>query len=397
MGTPPRLQQLKRDLDVLTPRSASTGTTNVDSTQMGMTQTGMTQTGMTQMGMTQTGMTQTGSTQTGSTQMGTIQKGADATGTGQQDRGRTASDPRQIPMPGWKDILLRSWHEVAENNIFLVAGGVTYAVLLALFPALAALVAIYGLLLDPVQVERQVAALSHVLPPESTQMIADELHKLVSASQGSLSIGAGVALLLALWSASRGMSGLVTAFNIAYEQKETRGFFKLNLVAVGLTVLMLVGGTVIIALVGVLPAAIQFVGLGQSAQLLVLLLQWPLLIVVVMTGLAVLYRYAPDRRQPRWRWVSPGAVAATVLWLAGSVAFSVYVAHFNSYDRTYGSLGGVVVMLTWLYLSSFVALFGAVVNAQSERQTTADSTEGAPRRMGDRRAHAADTVGEAAS
>jgi membrane protein len=313
----------------------------------------------------------------------------------EQDRGRTASDPRQIPAPGWKDILLRSWGEVSENSIFLIAGGVTYAVLLALFPALAALVSIYGLLLDPVQVERQVAALSEILPPESTRMISEELHSLVTAPHGSLTISACVALLLALWSASRGMSGLINAFNIAYQEKETRGFFKLNLIAIGLTVGMLVGGTVIIALVGVLPAAIQFIGLGDSAKWLLLLLEWPLLIVVVMVGLAVLYRYAPNRLQPRWRWVSPGAGVATLLWLLGSVGFTVYVSHFNSYDKTYGSLGGVVVMLTWLYLSAFVALFGAVINAQTERQTVADSTVGHAKPLGGRRAYAADTVGEA--
>jgi membrane protein len=341
----PRLEQLKRDLDVITPRQMDKFSSKVP----------------------------------------------------QRDRGRGASDPREIPMPGWKDILVRSWREVSESNIFLVAGGVTYAVLLALFPALAALVSIYGLLLDPAQVERQVAALSNILPQESTQMIAEELHKLVTASHGSLSISAGVALLLALWSASRGMSGLITAFDIAYKETETRGFFKLNLVAIGLTVLMLIGGTVIIALVGVLPAAIQVVGLENSAQWLLLVLEWPLLIIVVLTGLAVLYRYAPDRNQPRWRWVSPGAIVATILWLCGSVAFTVYVTHFNSYDKTYGSLGGVVVMLTWLYLSSFVTLFGAVINAQAERQTMADSTIGHPKPLGDRSAYAADTVGEATS
>jgi membrane protein len=313
------------------------------------------------------------------------------------NRGRAAQSPHQIPMPGWKDILVRSWGEVSDHNIFLVTGGVTYAVLLALFPGLAALVAVYGLLLNPTQVEAQVALLANVLPPESAKMIGDELHSLVTASNGSLSIGAGVGLVLALWSASRGMSGLVTALNIAYDEKETRGFFKLNFLAIWLTVLMLIGGTVIIALVGVLPAVLVFVGLESSTKWLLLVLEWPLLIAVVMLGLAMLYRYAPDRHPPRWRWVSPGAIVATVLWLLGSIGFTVYVAHFNSYDKTYGSLGGVVVMLTWLYLSAFVALFGAVINAQSERQTQADSTDGRSKPLGARRAYAADTVGEATS
>ena len=312
----------------------------------------------------------------------------------QRNRGRSASHPSQIPAPGWRDILVRAWGEVSENNIFLVAGGVTYAVLLALFPALAALVSIYGLLLDPAQVEREVSALSNVLPPESTQMIANQLHKLVGASSGTLGISAIVALLFALWSASRGMSGMITALDIAYQQKETRGFFKVNFVALTLTLLALIGGTVSIAVVGVLPAAMQIVGLGAQEQWIVAALEWPLLIVWVMTGLAVLYRYAPDRRTARWRWVSPGAVIATLLWIAGSIGFSLYVTHFNSYDRTYGSLGGVVVMLTWLYLSAFAALFGAIINAQAERQTEADSTVGHSRPMGDRRAYAADTVAE---
>jgi membrane protein len=351
MSTSPRLEHLKRELDVMTP--GHTGRAPA-----------------------------------------TVPRQAPATVPG-QSRGRSAGDPREIPMPGWKDIAVRSWGAVSENNIFLVAGGVTYAVLLALFPGLAALVSIYGLLLDPAQVEQQVEALSTILPAESAQMIGAELHTLVSAPHGSLSIGAGVALVFALWSASRGMSGLITALDIAYQQKETRGFLKFNLIAIGLTVLMLIGGTVTIALVGVLPAAIQIIGLGGSTKWLLLALDWPLLIVVVMTGLAVLYRYAPNRRSAQWRWISPGAVVATALWLLGSAGFTVYVAHFNSYDRTYGSLGGVVVMLTWLYLSAFVALFGAVVNAQSERQTLADSTVGPPKALGGRGAYAADTVGEA--
>jgi|SRR4051812_37247005 membrane protein len=312
----------------------------------------------------------------------------------QQNRGRSATEPTQIPPRGWRDVLVRSWREVSENNIFLVSGGVTYTIILALFPGLAALVSIYGLVLDPTQVEKQVAALSTVLPPDTARMIGDELHNLVSASSSALGLSALVTLLFALWSASRGMSGLITALNIAYEQKETRSFFKFNLIAIGLTILTLIGGIITIALVGVLPAVVGAIGLGGLTQWVLLGLEWPLLIIVVMTGLAMLYRYAPNRETARWHWVTPGAIVATVLWILGSIAFSVYVSHFSSYDKTYGSLGGVVVMLTWLYLSAFVALLGAVINAQAERQTVADSTTGHPKPLGDRRAHAADTVGE---
>jgi membrane protein len=312
----------------------------------------------------------------------------------QQNRGRSATEPTQIPPRGWRDVLVRSWREVSENNIFLVSGGVTYAVILALFPALAALVSVYGLVLDPAQVEQQVNALSTVLPPETAQMIGSELHNLVTASSRALGISAIVTLLFALWSASRGMSGLITALNIAYQQKETRSFFRFNMIAVGLTVLMIIGGVITIALVGILPAVVGAVGLGVATQWVLLGLEWPLLMIVVMTGLAVLYRYAPNRDEARWHWVSPGAIAGTVLWILGSIAFSLYVSNFSSYDKTYGSLGGVVVLLTWLYLSAFVVLLGAVINAQAERQTVADSTTGHPAPLGERKAHAADTVGE---
>jgi membrane protein len=320
-------------------------------------------------------------------------KACGRTGGTSDDRGRDAEHPGKIPAKGWLDVLWRSWGEVSEANLFLVAGGVTYAILLALFPGLAALVALYGLVLDPSQVEKQVSALSGVLPAQTQQLLSDELHKLASASSGTLGVSAVVGLLVALWSASRGMSGTITALDIAYEEKETRGFLKLNLLAIGLTVALTLGGLVVIALVAVLPAAVQLIGVGSVTKWLALMLEWPLLVLVVMLGLAVLYRYAPNRAKPQWRWVSPGAIAATALWITASIGFTVYVANFNSYDRTYGSLGGVVILLTWLYLSALTVLIGAVINAQSEKQTREDSTDAPPKPMGQRGARAADTLG----
>ncbi|HET7879828.1 MAG TPA: YihY/virulence factor BrkB family protein [Acetobacteraceae bacterium] len=312
-------------------------------------------------------------------------------------RGRHATRPQEIPARGWKDVAWRSWQEISDNNIFLVSGGVTYAILLALFPGLAALVSLYGLLLDPAQIEQQVGALAGVLPEQSQRMLTDELHQLASASNGALGISAIVGLLLAVWSASRGMSGLITAINIAYEQKETRSFFRFNLLALVMTLGAMIGGLITVALVAVLPAAVQLLNPGPLAKWLLLIVEWPLLIVFVMAGLALLYRYAPNRDEPQWHWVSPGAIVATLLWIIGSIAFTAYVANFASYDKTYGSLGGAVVLLTWLYLSSFTVLLGAVINAQSERQTRKDTTEGPPERMGRRGAYAADTVGPSTS
>jgi membrane protein len=237
--------------------------------------------------------------------------------------------------------------------------------------------------------------LAGVLPQQSREMLGQELHQLASAPKGALSFGAIFGLLVALWSASRGMMGLITAMNIAYEEKERRGFFKLNLLAIGMTLAAIVGGLLVIALVAVLPAVVQFVGLGSVTKWVLLVLEWPLLLAVLLLGMTLLYRYGPNRDKPQWRWISPGAIAAAVLWILGSIAFSVYVANFNSYDKTYGSLGGVVILLTWLYLSSFVLLLGAVINAQAERQTRQDTTRGRPEPMGNRNAHAADTLGQA--
>jgi membrane protein len=308
-------------------------------------------------------------------------------------RGREADHPGEIPPRGWKDILWRAWAEISDQNLFLIAGGVTYAVLLALFPGLAALVSLYGLAFDTAQIEKQVAALSGVLPAQTQELLSQQLHSLVAGSSGALGFAAIVGLLLALWSASRGMSGLITAINIAYEEKERRGFLTFNLIAIGLTVGLVVGGILAIALIAVLPAAVQLLAIGSATKWLLLLVQWPLLIILVLAGLAVLYRFGPDRDKPQWRWVTPGAIAATVFWIIASIGFTIYVANFNSYDKTYGSLGGVVILLTWLYLSALMVLLGAVINAQSERQTRKDSTDGAPQAMGRRGARAADTLG----
>jgi membrane protein len=308
-------------------------------------------------------------------------------------RGRDAERPGEIPSRGWLDVIWRAWGEVGDANLFLVSGGVTYAVLLALFPELAALIALYGLALDPSQIEQQVATLAGVLPEQTRQLLVDELHKLAGAPNSMLGLSAVVGLLIAIWSASRGMSGTITALNIAYEEKEERGFVKLNLVAVGLTLIFMMGGLLVIALVAVVPAAVELISAGAATRWLLLVLEWPLLMIVVMAGLAVLYRYAPDRAKPQWRWVSPGAIVATGLWVVASVGFTIYVANFNSYDKTYGSLGGVVILLTWLYLSALMVMFGAAINAQSEKQTRKDSTEGPPAPMGERHARAADVLG----
>ncbi len=309
-------------------------------------------------------------------------------------RGREAESPHQIPPRGWLDVLKRAWTQSQDNNTSVVAGGVTYAVLLALFPGLAALVSIYGMVFDRAQLQQQMTAVTGLLPEESRNLIASQLHQLVTAPNSALGIGLVVSVLIALWSASRGMAGLIAALNIAYEQKETRGFIKLALIAIGLTLALIIAGIVAILLVAALPVAVQATGVGSIAKWLALILEWPLLAGLLLFGLAVLYRYGPDRREAKWRWVSPGAIFAMITWIVGSILFSTYVSHFNSYNKTYGSLGAAVVLLTWLYLTAYVVMFGAEINAQAERQTHRDSTTGEPKPMGKRKAWAADTLGE---
>lgn len=307
-------------------------------------------------------------------------------------RGRSAERPQDIPAAGWKDSTKRVISEISDKNLLLVSGGIAYSILLALFPALAALVSFYGLVANPSQITQQVTSLSGMLPHEVQQIVTGQLHSITASSSGSLGVAAIVGLLLALWSARGGMSGLISGINIAYEEKETRSFLRFNLIAIALTIFAIVGGLIAIALVAVLPAAVRDVPVGHFLQWLILLLEWPLLVALFLIGLAVLYRFASARDEPQWRWVTPGAIAATALWIAGSILFGVYSNKFSSYNKTYGSLAGAVVLMTWLYLSAFSILLGAAINAQLEQQTAKDTTRGSSQPLGRRGAHAADTV-----
>jgi membrane protein len=315
----------------------------------------------------------------------------------EKGRGREAEQPTEIPPAGWKDVFKRAWAHTGEDNISLAAGGVTYYVLVALFPGLAALVSIYGLFSDPLQVQQQVAALSGVLPAQAQSLIASELKQITSSSGGALSFGAVIGFLIALYSASRGVGGLMIGLNIAYEEKERRSLFWQYLIALILTGVLIVAGLVAIGFIAGAPAVINAIGLGDVGTWLIYILEWPVLMAFMLVILAIIYRYGPSRDHPKWAWISPGALTATVLWLIGSIIFTVYVSHFGNYNKTYGSLGAIIVLLTWMYLSAYVVLFGAEINAQAERQTQRDTTVGEPKPMGQRDATAADTLGRSTS
>jgi membrane protein len=292
----------------------------------------------------------------------------------QQDRGREAEAPWQITARGWAHILYRVWKDTGKKNLSLVAGGVTYYLLLALFPALAALVSVYGLVANPADMTKSVQSLSGMLPPSTVKLIGDELHQLVSASSKSLGLGAVIGIVIAIWSSVRGMTGMMTALNIAYAQPERRGVIRFNVTALVLTVVVIVGGLIALALVAGLPAVLNGADTRGPGRWVGLVVEWPLLIVFVMGVVALIYRYGPDQSEPKWKWASPGVIVATILWMVGSILFTVYVYHFGSYNKTYGSLSALLVLLIWMWLSAFAVLFGAEINGEAERQTRRDSS-----------------------
>ncbi|WP_279482845.1 YihY/virulence factor BrkB family protein [Aureimonas sp. SK2] len=319
---------------------------------------------------------------------------ADASAMAEEGRGRAAEHPGQIPAKGWKDVLWRTVQEFSADRLMLVAAGMTFYVLLALFPAVTATVSIYGLFTDASNFGDQMQVLSGFLPGGAMDIISEQMGRVASKEETKLGLGLAFGLGLALWSANAAMKTLFDALNIVYEEEEKRGFIRLTLVSLFFTLCAIVFLIVALAAVVVLPIALNFVGLGGIESWL-LVLRWPLLLVVVAGGLSVVYRYGPSRRRARWRWITPGAGLAAVLWVIFSIAFSWYAQNFGSYDETYGSLGAAIGFMTWIWISSMVVLVGAELDAELEHQTARDSTREPPRPMGRRGAVMADTLGEA--
>ena len=310
-------------------------------------------------------------------------------------RGRHAETPAQIPATGWKDVLWRTYEEFGKDRVMAVAAGVTYYALLAVFPAIAALVSIYGIFADPATIEGHLNTLSGVLPAGALDILREQVTRIASQGGGALGFGFIFGLVLSLWSANAGMKAVFDALNIVYNEDEKRSFIRLNVQSLSFTLGAI--AFVIIAIVGivVLPILLDFIGLGGRAEWLLSLARWPVLLIGVVFGLALLYRYGPSRDRAEWKWVTPGGIVAAVLWLAGSMLFSWYVANFGSYNETYGSLGAVIGFMTWIWLSSVVVLLGAEINAEVEHQTAKDTTKGPRQPIGARGAQMADTVGVA--
>ncbi|HEY2036199.1 MAG TPA: YihY/virulence factor BrkB family protein [Steroidobacteraceae bacterium] len=309
-------------------------------------------------------------------------------------RGRAARTPSEIPRAGWRDILLRVWQKLSEDNVSLVAAGVALNTLLAVFPAMAVLASVYGMFASPAQVGREIAPFYGMLPHEAAGIIQIQLQALARPHDQTLGIGAIVSFVVSLYYSSQGVSALMSATNIAYRERERRGFIKLILVAIGFAVGAVLGFVVMLLLTVAVPLALERLPLPSFVDNAALVLRWILLWVFAALGLAIVYRYAPSRENARWRWVTWGSVIAATLWLVSSILFSLYVRNFGSYGKTYGALGGVIVLIMWFYLQGYAIVLGAEFNAETEHQTAVDTTRGPPAPMGERGAYMADTLGQ---
>lgn len=310
-------------------------------------------------------------------------------------RGRDAVRPVSIPRHGWRDIAWRTYEEMNRDQLSLVAAGVTFYVVLALFPAIGAFVSLYGLVSDPATVQEHLSSLSGFLPGAILDIVSGELERVTSGDSSTLSFTFVGGLLFALWSANKGVASLFDSMNVVYEEPETRGFFKRTALTLAFTTGAIVLLIVLLNIMIVLPNVLGLLGLSGVGKALVAVLPVVLAVLLVGAGTALIYRYGPSRQPARWRWVSLGTVVATLGWAVTSGLFTWYLANFADYSATYGSLGAVIGMMMWVWLSAYIVLIGAELNAEIEHQTAEDTTTGPGAPLGGRGARMADTVGEA--
>lgn len=313
-----------------------------------------------------------------------------------EKKGRHAESPAEIPAPGWKEIAFRTWKEASKDNISLVAAGVAFYGLLAMVPMLGATVLTYGLVATPHTVLHNIQSLTTSLPGDVAKLLGDQLMNVVKTSGSKKGFGLFVALAVALWGARNAAGSLIIAVNIAYEEEEKRSWFKVTLLSLAIT-----AGAVLLAMVGAAAIGVMaqlqswLPNIGPVGVIVGKVLAYLLLGALAAAAAATLYRYGPSRAKAKWTWITPGSVFFAIGWVVLTLGFGYYVSHFGKYDVTYGSLGGVIVLVTWLYLSSFILLFGAEFNSEIEHQTARDTTaEGAEKPLGDRGAWSADHVAD---
>jgi membrane protein len=306
--------------------------------------------------------------------------------------GRSARSPTEIPAKGWWQILKRTANAVVQDGLLAQAAAMTFYSLLALFPALAMLVSLYGLIADPHALSASISGIKGVVPGGGVQIITGQLQSLANSPHKALGLGLLIGFVTSLWSATSGIKALFSALNVAYNETETRSFIRLTAIAMVFTIGSILFLLLAVAGVVVLPAVLTLLGIGREAKQVLDLLRWPVLLLGLGIFLSLVYRYGPCRARARWRWVTWGSAAATLGWLIVSIAFSYYTAHFGSYNKTYGTLGAAVGFMTWLWLSATVVLAGAELDAEMEHQTAEDTTDGPDRPLGARGANAADRV-----
>jgi membrane protein len=311
----------------------------------------------------------------------------------QPGRGRDAGAPTEIPVSGWKDVLWRVYRAIAQDRILLIAAGTSFYILLALVPTLTAFVSIYGLFNDRASVLDHIRLLAGLVPPGALQIVEEQLTRLTAQSNDTLGITLIVSLAIALWSASNGIKAMFEAMNVAYHEHESRNFFVLNATALLFTFCGAIAALLVISVVVVMPLIVGALPLGGGLEWAVRVAAYMAMLLVLSAGIAAIYRWGPSRQNPRWRWITPGAILAVVALGVTSVAFSWYVTNFSDDSATYGSLGAVIGLMTWLWISVTIVIVGAELNSEIEHQTAEDTTTGEEKPLGERGAHMADTVG----
>lgn len=313
----------------------------------------------------------------------------------QPGRGRHSSSPLQIPWAGWKDVLWRTYEQINEDRLLAIAAGVVFFGLLAVFPAITALVSSYGLFADASTISGNLQSLALMLPDGSFQIVQDQITRVLAKGQARLGLTFLFGLALALWSANAGVKAVIDALNVVYGEREKRSVIRLNLLSLAFTTGAIAALLVMVSAVVALPLTLDRIGLATDSKTIISLARWPLLLFVVVLALGILYRFGPSRPGARWEWLSIGTLAAALLWLAGSALLSWYLSNFGNYNATYGSLGAAIGLMMWMWMSAIIVLCGAELNSEIEHQTAVDTTVGPGRPMGMRGAAMADTLGRA--
>ena len=305
-------------------------------------------------------------------------------------RGQDAQWPHQIPFKGWKDIGKRVFHEMKVDHVQIVSAGVAFYFFLSIFPTIVAAISIYSLVIDPGQIEEQISRLNLILPDKAYGMISDILQPVIQQTRQEIGWGLAISILVSIWSANKGTNALFQGVNIAYDEMDTRNIFKKNLITLLFTLCGLVLGLISLLIIIFFPLLIDKFGFPAQIENVLNWFRWVLLGLILISTLSMVYKIAPNRRSPLFRWVSWGAILGTLLWLGGSMLFSWYVSNFGSYDDLYGSFAAVAILMLWLFLTAFIVLMGAEINSEMEHQTRYDTTIGAQKPMGERQAYHAD-------